>query len=277
MTILRTVSQVALTLSLLPALSHAQAPHSAEAYEDLIAAERMLQNGHLGTAEEVLTEVLLVLPDSATAWYKLALTQKLQGNTAAAAISARRALACKPGYTEALLLSAEALVDSDPLSAKKAALQALPDLDSNSPLFRKALEVLVALREFEDALPPLKKAIIANPTDQRLLHMIADISLSTGNLNTATSALRRIAQLNPYDPGPSESLARALIVMGKPNEAIAAFKKSLRIHPSNTEARGKMIELLHQVGADPEDIQTEKRYLEYYKTLKGKLAVKRIL
>ena len=157
MTTLRTLCQVALTLSVLPALSHAQAPHTAEAYGDLIAAERMLQNGHLGSAEEVLTEVLLVLPDSATAWYKLALTQKLRGNTAAAAVSAQKALACKPGYTEALLLSAEALVASNPLSAKEAALEVLSGLDSNSSLFRKALEVLVALREFEDALPPLKR------------------------------------------------------------------------------------------------------------------------
>ena len=75
----------------------------------------------------------------------------------------------------------------------------------------------------------------------------------------------------------AESLARALIVMGKPNEAIAAFKTSLRIHPSNTEARGKMIELLHVIRVDPEDIEIEKRYLEYYKALRAKLVAKRIL
>ena len=99
MTTSMTLSRIAPTPSLLSARSHARAPHSTEAYQGL-------------------TEVLRDLPNSATAWYKLALTQKLRGNTAAAAVSAQKALAREPGYTAALLLAADAMADSDPPSAK---------------------------------------------------------------------------------------------------------------------------------------------------------------
>lgn len=74
--------------------------------------------------------------------------------------------------------------------------------------------------------------------------------------------------LNPDDPWPSESLARTLIIMGKHRDAIEAFRTSLTIHPSNTDARGKMVKVLEQIGADPQEI--EKRYLDYYRALKKK-------
>ena len=115
MTTLTTLSP---TPSLRSARSHASASHSTEAYEGLITARCMIRNGHLGPAEEVLSKVLLDLPNSATAWYKLALTQKLRGNIAAAAASAQRALAHQLGYANALSLAADSIADSDPPAEK---------------------------------------------------------------------------------------------------------------------------------------------------------------
>ncbi len=270
MTTSRSLWPATLALAILATPSPTQAPHSADAYEDLVNAGRMIENGHLGAAEATLKDVVLELPDSATAWYKLALTENLQGKKAAAAVSVVKALACKPDYTQARLLGAEATMHTDPILAKQYVREAVATAKDNEAVLRKAIEIMMELREFDDALGFLRKAIIANPQDQRLLRLMADIGLATESLETAASAFRRISSLSPDDPWPSESLARTLIVMGKYRDAIEAFRTSLTIHPSNTDARGKMVEVLEQIGADPQEIEIEKRYLDYYRALKKK-------
>lgn len=145
--------------------------------------------------------------------------------------AARRALALDPGLPEAHLAIAlvRYLLDQDWDGAESAFHQALA-LDPEQAWSHDYFGFfLLLMGRFREALPPLERAVELNPV--RIL-VNGDLGLYhhfTGAVEGCLDHHRRALDLNPFCGLTRVDFARALERAGRPREAMAEIRKTLRL------------------------------------------------
>jgi len=89
-----------------------------------------------------------------------------------------------------------------------------------------ALDFAGAAREFE-------RATALAPGSERILRGYSDFAAGIGHVDSGTAAARRAVELNPLNQQSYESLASALQIAGRYDEAIVAFNQAIALAPPN--------------------------------------------
>lgn len=264
---------LAVLLALAPCASaQDEDPNRGDAYKDLALAARLISSKEFDRAERILADLVKDIPKSAAAWYQLALARQLQGKTKAAIEPVKKSLAIKKDDPNALLLGAELLAATDKTKAKTWALKAGGLIKDKPAQLKKVIDLLIKMRDVKSALPLLKKAQKDDPTNTDLLDMRARLALAAAKPKEAAVAYRQIVKLRPKDPMPAESLAFVLLAAEKRPDAVKAFRHLLKLNPSNLKARRTMIDLMFELKYSTKEIEGQKKYLEYYKWVKMRVA-----
>jgi tetratricopeptide (TPR) repeat protein len=135
--------------------------------------------------------------------------------------------------------------DASPRPSSKARALAVRVL--SAPAFRISLATLLflwggldqfhfALRTYEGNLPALKRAAQINPYDSFVEERIARAETQQGQRDQAVAALTRAVAINPSSITLQQAAARALIADGRYADAYAHYQKMLERFPRDTDA-----------------------------------------
>lgn len=161
--------------------------------------------------------------------------------------------------------------DQDAIAEYEAAVQRLPPSVPEGPLYGIQLRLnLVELYRkvgndaaFQSNLDAARTAIQSldehGPDRQEFLRLRALVKLNSGDLDGANKDVQEALAINSKDLNSLQLDADLLAKMGKPDDAIAAYKKVLAIDPSNRLALTSLAYTLRTSGHDQ---QAEKYFLK---------------
>lgn len=255
-----------------PTPSPEEQPEAKGAFEDLAKAAKALESGKGADAESLLRAVATRLPRYPNVWQQLALACRLQGKKKEAYECIEKAIGFGKPNADMHLLAAELALAGRVLGAAKHALAAVELEPKQERTLGKALDVLLEandLKAAEQVFEKLQKATGKSVSSrEKLLWRQADLANRKLKPELAVLAYRQLCELvGDRDPFPHECLANTLVVLDKPGEALAAYARCLRIHPSNLTAREREIAIMKQTKAPAEDLEREQNLLIYYRKL----------
>ncbi len=139
------------------------------------------------------------------------------------------------------------LVDRNAQTAPAAAAPAGPTRSTGRLIARVAIvgllflwggfeEVHFAMRNSEGNLASLRRAAEINPYDSGTQQRIARTELKAGNSAEAVAALEKAVAMNPTNIALQESYARSLIDSGRYDEAYANYQEFLERFPNDADA-----------------------------------------
>jgi tetratricopeptide (TPR) repeat protein len=97
--------------------------------------------------------------------------------------------------------------------------------------------LLLKNNDILSALAAAKNAIIFNPDNASIYSLLADIYRRLNMPNDAIDALKRSAQLMPYDPDIHYRLGILYKKQRLYQDAVSEWKKCLKIQPDNKKCR----------------------------------------
>lgn len=106
------------------------------------------------------------------------------------------------------------------------------------------LELLIAKRQFKEALTAAHEAIAALPDDPAVLDSLGRTQALVGETQQASSTFRRLASIDPKATLPHLRLADLHKSTGNREAAIASLRRALEIDPELEGAQGRLIEIL---------------------------------
>lgn len=106
------------------------------------------------------------------------------------------------------------------------------------------LELLIAKRQFKDALTVAQEAIAALPDDPGVLDALGRAQVLAGETQQANSTFHRAAQVDPRATLPLLRLADLHKSAGNREVAVANLRRALEIDPDLEAAQGRLIDLL---------------------------------
>ena len=113
-------------------------------------------------------------------------------------------------------------------------------------------------------------AVQLNPKDERALCRLANIEIEHGKVEKAFADYTTAAKLAPADIDAQLGLAKALLLMHKPDEAQPVLEKVLQLEPQNDLAHYQLSRVYWQKGRK-EDANREIELYKKYKAMKQKL------
>jgi tetratricopeptide (TPR) repeat protein len=185
-------------------------------------------------AGETMLALSLAAPDSAQMHQLIAHEDTRLGNTAAAIMQYRKAIAIDPRLPGVHFELAEVLNHSSDMAAK------------------------------EEAEREYRAALKQNPADEKALVRLGEIASRKGNEDEAFADFTRAAELDPSDTDAKLGLAKALIDKKEINMAETLLEEIIRMEPSNALAHYRLGTLYHKQGRDDD----AKREIDEYKRLK---------
>lgn len=102
---------------------------------------------------------------------------------------------------------------------------AAEDRQTSSPLFTNLALAYLYVNKSDKALTSLRKAVALDPSNENAISLLADLAYSKNRNEDAIPSLRYFLLYEQKNPTMWARLARALLVLGKTNEAIAALKR----------------------------------------------------
>lgn len=145
----------------------------------------------------------------------------------------------QPAGTSAQLQSIEALVQQGHLDQAKSALLAVIAQNPSSVEGYNLLGIVESEQHYEaGALAAFQKALALAPGSVRTHNNLGNLYLSEKQIGLAEKEFRTALRLNPRDRDSCFNLASLLMARGRPQEAIAYFK---RVHPADRETRLALI------------------------------------
>ena len=185
------------------------------------------------SGESMLT-LSLVAPDSAQMHQLLAHEEIREGNTNAAVVQFRKAIAIDPRLPGAHFELAELLNTSQDPAVKKEAEQE----------YRTALTV--------------------DPQEEKAIFQLADIAAQKGDTRQAYDGYTRALALQPADSDAKLGLAKVLIQMNQPDKAQALLEQTIQLDPTNAIAHYRLATFYREKGR----MDDAKQQLELYKDLR---------
>jgi tetratricopeptide (TPR) repeat protein len=99
---------------------------------------------------------------------------------------------------------------------------------------------------YQDAIAPLKQAVLLTPSDPAMLHELGVACLFAQRLPEAVGWLRRSIELEPTAARVHFELALALAQAGNEDGALAAFRTATALDPKLAEAHGQAGDILRR-------------------------------
>jgi predicted TPR repeat methyltransferase len=206
--------------------------------EKLQSIEQLLASGELKPAAEQLNELARTAPQHPAIYMLGMRLGEAAGNGEAALKSARRAVACAPGWPVAVAELAACLARQNKMPEALAEAKRAVDLGPNDiSVLRRAIDVANHGRESAIALPWIKKASALAPTDPMLQRMLARALADTGAPDEAITVLDDALQI---ENAPIELLAERMTIHFNAGHAADAKRDSARLlelQPDNESFR----------------------------------------
>ncbi len=197
-------------------------------------------------ARASLEKALTLEPNRYSATAKLAALDVKQGLPAQARKRLEGAISADPRNAAARMALA-GMMDEDrvPLAEIRELLaqgiKAAPD-EAGPRL--QLLELLIAKRQFKDALTVAQEAFAVLPDDPAVLDSLGRAQVLAGETQQATSTFRRLAGVDAKATLPLLRLADLYKSTGNREAAIASLRRALELDPDLEPAQGRLIDIL---------------------------------
>jgi superkiller protein 3 len=187
----------------------------------------------------------------------------LKGDPEKAATEFQRACELDPAMSEAhfelgkllLHLSAQTIGsqarDLEVLDRGLASMQKACELDPENDFFWFWLARGHFQKDKDQTAAPiemLKKAIALNAESGPAWKLLGRIQIQAGDMQAASETLKRATELMPKDGSSRFHLGTTLEVLGKTEEARAAYEESIRLNPSNARTYESLLKVCAKLG-----------------------------
>ncbi|MGB7264489.1 MAG: tetratricopeptide repeat protein [Terracidiphilus sp.] len=188
------------------------------------------------TASNDLLEALKFTPETTSDTLLAAELAEQTGQNDAAEAAYRRVLAKEPASVPAtiglvhLLILRKQYADAEPLL--RAALVKAPD----DPTLTAELATVLADQDKAEALPLLQKLHAAHPADPAIARMLAAVLADASDFAGSDQLDVHLLAATPDDPDLLVAHGQNLVHLGELAQAFAAFDKATQIAPANVDA-----------------------------------------
>lgn len=238
-------------LKFVRAAAKENAANAAEA--TLVEAQVYLDRGQLEEAEQGLTQVLSLQPQSVMAQLALSRLHAAVGNRQAAVDFAKQAAAGAPGSAEVRLTLATTLLDAGHFQQAAMELRALQDAYPQSALVQVQIgRLAVAQRDVTRARQAFANALQLDPSSPDALSGLVNLDLEARNAAAAVSRVQARTEAAPQDGRSWYVAARTYLVTGDLVKAEQALLKTVELDPGNPAAfaqLGALYGRLHRTDA----------------------------
>ncbi len=189
-----------------------------------LIAENLLARGRPVEAEKLL--LALDLANDAAASLRIAFFHVQRNDLVGAAGVVSRVLSIDPfNYGGRLFEGALRLAKGQFHSAIQSFKIAEEERPNSSVLFTNMAVAYVCAKKVEKALAALRKAVALDPLNENAISLLADVSHSIGRDEEAVPALRYFVNFEQRSPSIWGRLARALLKIQQPQEALDALRR----------------------------------------------------
>jgi predicted Zn-dependent protease len=221
------------------------APNDPRAGLILGSARRRL--GDPVSARAILEPLAKAYPRAANTQYELGLTLAALGETNAAIVALRQAVAVKPDLTDAWRALSDQLFAEGDVAGGDWAYAGHARASVRNPALKPAADAIFVGR-LEEAEQRLREHIIAHPDSVAALHMLAHLFIGLNRADDAEVLLVNCLQLAPGLDAARFDLANALFQQQKGAQAIALVEGLLVREPNNPAYRNLLAACLGLVG-----------------------------
>ena len=197
-------------------------------------------------ARASLEKALALEPTRYSAIAKLAALDVRQGQPAQARKRLESAISADPRNAAARMALAGLMDESGVALAEIRELlaQGIKAAPGEAGPRLQLLELLIAKRQFKDALTVAQEAIAALPDDPAVLDGLGRAQVLAGDTQQATSTFRRLATVDSKATLPQLRLADLYKSTGNHEAAIASLRRALELDPDLEAAQGRLIDIL---------------------------------
>lgn len=194
--------------------------------------ELFLSEAKVNEAIEAFERASALDPKRGTTWSRLAYLYSLKKEPAKARAAVDKALAANPKDFNALETLADLQLADGDVDAGVASLvassQAAPDA-SRAELGLRAAQELTKVGRGAEAIGVLEALVAGGITSAGLYTELGDRLVEAQRLEAAADAYERAALADPKDPTLWELTGEVRVRLGRADDAIAAFQKSLEV------------------------------------------------
>jgi predicted Zn-dependent protease len=183
-----------------------------------------------------LLEALKISPETPRDTLLAAELAEQSGQNDAAEAAYRRVLAKDPKSAEAQAGLAQILIKKQQYPEAEQLLRLAIAQAPDDPGLNAELATTLAAQNKPEALPLLQKLHAAQPQDENITRMLADLLSDAGNAAAADSLYATLLSAHPNDPDLLVAHGQDLIRMERFSQAFAVFTKATQIAPKNPDA-----------------------------------------
>jgi tetratricopeptide (TPR) repeat protein len=223
--------------------------------ESLIAAINHHNAGHTAEAEELYRTILASAPGHAVASYGFGLLCATQGRLPEAIAAYRDAIAMRPDFVDAYINLGTALLTTGQTEEATALYQqAIVISPGNAMAHGNLGKALQDLGCIDAAIDAYRTAIALQPDDALTLANFGAALLECRAWADSATVTRRSIALRPHDPMAHANLGTALMNFGRHDEALAACRQAIALQPHGAAAHASLGGAMLELGAFPEAI-----------------------
>lgn len=203
-------------------------------------AFRLHGEGRLDEAEALYRQALALSPRDFNALHLLGVLARARGTLAEARTLIGKAVAIKPDFAPAWINLGNVLMAMRDAPAALAAYEKAWAHDKR-PLVRGEIgRALCALNRFADSIAPLRDGVAAtNDAGQR--NALAIALMMERHYEDCEAQLRLGLAADPNDGNMWNSLGLMLMLVGRIDEAIAAYERAIALEPGRLSAQGNLM------------------------------------
>jgi tetratricopeptide (TPR) repeat protein len=196
--------------------------------------------GRLDEATDHYQRAIALQPDYAPAYNNLATALRAKGRLDAAIATYQRALTLRPEYGEAHYNLANALTDAGrPQEAAAHFRIALQTMRGSADVHNNLGIALMGEGKTTEAIAEFRTAVALDPESATSHRNLADALSSAKQYDRAIEEFRRAARLDPTGAA-AYDLGSLFLELDRTEEAIAAFRASLRQAPKSAQAHNNL-------------------------------------
>lgn len=212
---------------------------------DAAEAEVMLVSGRMPEALERFERAAKLDPERGATWGRIAFIREQLGEHDAAREALDKALALHPDDFQSLETLARLELAKGELDAAVTAYTRAADAipaPAGAELMLEAAGVLTGVQRTEEALTLLTEGVSRGHLSGAVARTIGDLQVELGQLREALESYQLAAKLLPRDPVPWELVGEIWAALGRPTDAAAAYRESLRVQ-NRTEVHLALVKL----------------------------------
>jgi Flp pilus assembly protein TadD len=215
----------------------------------LLLAGFYASNGRVSEAETTIREAIAADPKSISARELLAETYLRQGKQADAEEVLRQASHDLRDDPKGVAILANYYVRTGQADKAKSEFAALAaKYPKNLGVQEGYVRALLQVKDYATARPVVAELMKHNGRNPQVLALNGILLLSEGKANDAVNALHSAARDYPSDPFIQFWLGRAQVAKGDTPAAIASFRRTAELTPSNLDALGELAQIAAQRG-----------------------------